>query len=177
MQRQRSVSSTTTTRMFPVRLARLVRIFRVILIVLVIAAIVTVALSSLDNALTPAVQLSHAANGPDALSVVRALEIDARTGELFAGSNGGLFKSTDGGHNWLPASHGLSGIDVQDLMYDPDTHVMYAVLFGAGLFRSVDDGQSWQGFGRGMRGDKIITIAKDPRIDTMYAGLDGYGMY
>ncbi|HEY3291458.1 MAG TPA: hypothetical protein VGK87_15110 [Anaerolineae bacterium] len=177
MQRQRSVSSSTTTRMFPVRLARLLRTFRVVLIVLVIAAILTIALSALDNAFAPTVQLSHTADGPEALSVVRALEIDAKTGDLFAGSNGGLFRSTDGGLNWLPASHGLSGIDVQDLMYDPDTHVMYAVLYGAGLFRSVDDGQSWQGLGRGMRGDKLITIAKDPRIDTMYAGLDGYGMY
>ncbi len=178
MQKLKSVvSSSANTKPLPFRPARVIKLIRRIVTALIIFVVAIAGLTSLDNALTPAVGLSHAATGPAALSVVRAIEIDAKTGDLYAGSNGGVFRSTDGGVTWAPASHGLPGIDVQSLLYDKDNDVMYTVLFGAGLYRSSDRGQTWAPLGKGLRGDKLLTVAKDSRIPVMYAGMLGYGMY
>ena len=178
MQKLKSVvSSLTTTRTWPFRPTRVLRPIKTIIAVAMVIILFTTALTIADNALTPAIELTHVASGPAALSVVRALEMDTKTGDLYAGSNGGVFKSIDGGVTWQPASHGLSGIDIQDLLYDKDHDVMYTVVFGGGLFRSSNHGESWQQLGGGMRGDKLLTIAVDPRVPVMYAGMLGYGMY
>ncbi|MCL4506455.1 MAG: hypothetical protein M1434_08410 [Chloroflexi bacterium] len=178
MQKQKSVSrSTPSTRRLPFRPARALKTARRVLTVVVAVIIAVAALTSLDNALTPAVQLTHTATGPAALSVVRSLEVDTDSGALYAGSNAGVFKSTDGGVTWLPASQGLPGIDIQYLMYDSKTRTLYAVLFGVGLFRSTDGAASWQGIGQGMRSNQLLSVAVDPRTGLLYAGLQGYGMY
>ncbi len=176
MQKQQTVTSSPLRRL-PFRPARALKTARRILIAVLVAALALAGLTALDNALTPAVQLAHAATGPAALSAVRALEADPATGALFAGSNAGVFKSVDGGATWLPASRGLPGTDIQDLLMDNQNHTLYAVLFGVGLFRSMDGAASWQAIGEGMRASELLSIAYDPRTRTMYAGLQSYGMY
>src|SRR5512133_2225713 len=96
-----------------IRLGQLITTVRTVLTLLLALVIAIAGLASLDNALAPAIPLAHAADGPAALSLVRALEYDAQHNALYAATNAGVFKSTDGGLNWLPASNGLSGVDVQ----------------------------------------------------------------
>jgi ligand-binding sensor domain-containing protein len=150
---------------------------RRILTLILVIVLAVVGLATLDNALAPAVQLSSVTHGPPALSVVRALEVDEKASMLYAGSNAGVFKSSDGGMIWLPASNGMPGVDVQDLLFDRRTNTLYAVLFGVGLYRSSDGAQTWQPAGQGMRGSELLTLALDERDGLMVAGLRGYGFY
>ncbi|MCL5999467.1 MAG: hypothetical protein M1546_25895 [Chloroflexi bacterium] len=159
------------------RPTRIAALAQRIITILVVAAIAVAGLAALDNALAPSIHLARVTGSPDALAVVRALEVDAQDGTLYAGSNAGVFKSSDGGATWLPAGNGLPGIDIQDLFVDRRDNSLYAVLFGVGLFRSTDGAQTWQGIGRGMRGSELLTLALDERNGMMFAGLRGYGFY
>lgn len=160
-----------------IRFTRVLAVLRAVITIIIVIALTITALATLDNALAPAVQLTHASRGPEALSVVRALAYDQSSGALYSASNAGVFKSVDGGVNWSPVNRGLSGVDAQDLLLDQKTGDIYAVMFGIGLFRSTDGGQNWSNISRGFRGSELLTVAYDDRIGVLYAGLRGYGMW
>lgn len=64
---------------------------------------------------------------------------------LLAGSNGeGIFKSTDGGINWTPASTGLPSFSNVNDIYSDGTILLAAVNSGnRGVYRSDDSGDNW----------------------------------
>ena len=157
-----------------VHLGRLLAIIRTVITLLVILAIAIPALAALDNALTPAVQLAHAANGPQSISAVRAFEFDGKT--LYAGTDAGVFTSTDDGQNWFPDSNGLPSMDVQKLLFDRTTGDLYAIVFGSGLYRLDRGSNTWYGAG-GFNGSALLSLDINPHTGTAYAGLIDYGMY
>jgi photosystem II stability/assembly factor-like uncharacterized protein len=159
-----------------VRLGRLFKTLRNLIAILIVLAILIMAFATLDNALAPAVQLAHAADGPAALSVVRAFEYDARANVLYAGSNAGVFISTDDGLNWFPASEGLPSMDIQSLLFDRRTGDLYAIVFGSGLYRLSSGSHTWVGAG-GFNGSALLSLDINQRTGTIYAGLIDYGMY
>src|SRR5581483_4304076 len=75
------------------------------------------------------------------------------------GSDGGIFKSTDGGNNWRPLTNGLPGVLQANLAIAPgNSKVIYAMLAGVtaaaeargggaggsvGLYKSTDSGENW----------------------------------
>jgi photosystem II stability/assembly factor-like uncharacterized protein len=67
----------------------------------------------------------------------------------WAGTNGGIFKSTDGGTTWKPLSKGLpaEGVVQADVAVAPsDGNRIYATVAnprGVGIYRSDDAGESW----------------------------------
>lgn len=107
---------------------------------------------------------------------VNALAIDPRnSGTLFAGANR-VFKSIDGGANWVAMnSPGLPNLpfpSVTALAVDPQTpSTVYAAIapeYGAdGLWKSVDGGANWQK----VRPGNVYALAIHPRNPaTIYAG-------
>ncbi|MGH7332689.1 MAG: WD40/YVTN/BNR-like repeat-containing protein, partial [Candidatus Rokuibacteriota bacterium] len=63
-------------------------------------------------------------------------------GDLLAGTNDGVTRSSDGGFSWRPS--GIAGFFVWDVAAAPDDpHTLYAATEPAALFRSRDEGQSW----------------------------------
>lgn len=72
---------------------------------------------------------------------------------LFAGTNGqGVFRSVDGGQNWVQVNTGLANLFVNDILIDPTNtnNVLAATGRGsavgettAGVYRSTDRGVSW----------------------------------
>ncbi len=71
-------------------------------------------------------------------------------GRLRAGLGLGVWRSTDGGDTWQPASHGLRHLEVYDLVISPAfaaDHTLFAYCFGGAggpfLYRSQDGGASW----------------------------------
>ena len=159
-----------------VRFGRLITTLRTVITILVILAIAIPALAALDNALTPAVQLAHAADGPAALSAVRAFEYDGRSRTLYAGSNAGVFISTDDGQNWFPASDGLPSMDIQRLLFDHTIGDLYALVFGSGLYRLRNGSHTWSGAG-GFNGSALLSLDINQQTGMLYAGLIDYGMY
>jgi ligand-binding sensor domain-containing protein len=68
-------------------------------------------------------------------SEVQSLIVDPNnTQTLYAGTSGGVFKSTDGGTGWAASSTGLTGSDVWSLAID-SSGILYAGTYGNGLFR------------------------------------------
>ncbi len=92
---------------------------------------------------------------------------------LLAGfSQGGIFKTTDGGDSWRPVFENHLNLSIGTLKFDPsDDNIIYCgtgdpnvpgTLFnGSGIFKSTDAGENWQFLGLADAG--IITkIAVDP---------------
>lgn len=89
--------------------------------------------------------------GPDG-GAVDALAIDPSNSRiLYAGTEaGGVFKSTDAGESWRPASEGLATKSVRGLAIDPShPETVYAATVldvgaGGGIFKSGDGGATWR---------------------------------
>lgn len=83
-----------------------------------------------------------------------------------------VYKSTDGGQNWVEANRGLAGNKIHSLAIDPITpETLYAGTFFNGVFKSVDGGATWKASGTGITSDHVYTIIIDPATPTnLYAG-------
>jgi len=98
---------------------------------------------------------------------------EANNQVLFAGTQAGVFKSTDGGAFWEKCSGGVSGnVNVMRASLTGDT--IYA---GAtGLYRSSDGGVSWSEVVLPTEPyDAVTALSADPYVPgTMYLGLGSY---
>jgi photosystem II stability/assembly factor-like uncharacterized protein len=98
---------------------------------------------------------------------IRTLAVSPKNaGTVYAGTQGGVFRSTDGGANWNLVRPGLTSL----LAVDPqDPGTVYAVdYYSGGLFKSTDSGQSWNALSSA---PPIGTLAIDPNNpSTLYAG-------
>jgi uncharacterized repeat protein (TIGR01451 family) len=57
----------------------------------------------------------------------------------------GLYRSSDGGDNWLPANIGIEQSLVESIAVDPiDPDIVYAQLMYAGLMKTTNGGASWK---------------------------------
>ena len=77
---------------------------------------------------------------------VWSLAIDpANPTTLYAGTSGGVFKSTDVGTSWTAVNTGRGNTIVFSLAIDPtDTATIYAGTQAAGVFKSGDGAATWQ---------------------------------
>src|SRR6185295_1321550 len=71
---------------------------------------------------------------------VHALAIDPLTpGTLYAGTSGGVFKSTTAGASWSAINSGLATADVRSLAIDPSTPAtLYAGTYSSGVFKTTN---------------------------------------
>ena len=114
-----------------------------------------------------------------AVSVARARRKDDQTEWLVNGnlsSAYALYRSTDGGENWQPATNNLPPGPITAVYEDPITGAVYAGLQGNGdsqtrrygMWRSRDHGMSWEQVGLGR--DDVI-------IKSITRGAGGEGLY
>ena len=85
-------------------------------------------------------------NGPFTVAGIQALAIDpANRNRVYAGSDWGVFLSTDGGLSWtsLPSAPGYVG----ELVIDPLSSSNVYAITSNGLFKSGDAGNSWSAVG------------------------------
>lgn len=126
-------------------------------------------LPSLRQALSNGESSAALKAAPDALSTwrllgptniagrTRALLVHPRTPEVLyaAAASGGVWKSVDGGQNWIPLADLLPNLAFNALAFDPvNPETIYAgtgegyfnedARRGAGIFRTFDGGASWQ---------------------------------
>ena len=97
---------------------------------------------------------------------ISALAVSPKNaGTVYAGTRGGVFRSTDGGANWNSVRPDFTSLVVVDPQ-DPST--VYAVDYASGgLFKSTDSGQSWNALSSA---PPIGTLAIDPNNpSTLYA--------
>jgi len=96
---------------------------------------------------------------------------------LFAGTEGGLFRSTNNGLNWALADTGLINPVVISLAVSPNgagENYVFAGTGGNGLFRSTNGGASWDSVNTGLTNTfarYVLTLAVAPDSSgNIYAG-------
>ena len=113
---------------------------------------------------------------------VRSIVIDSVTPSTnYAGTSGGVFKSTNGGGNWSPANNGLVVLSVITLAMDPQNPAVLYVGTTAGstngVFKSTNGGGNWTPVGTGLPNGIVNSLAVDPQSSsTVYAGTQ-FGLF
>jgi len=97
---------------------------------------------------------------------VHTIAIDPRIPQrLYAATNNGLFRSSDGGNLWTPAGTGIGTRAVLSLAINSqDANFVYAGTVGAGIFRSSDGGDTWSAMG-------------PANLDANAVGVDSAGVF
>jgi photosystem II stability/assembly factor-like uncharacterized protein len=98
---------------------------------------------------------------------------------IYAGTWGGVFRSTDGGESWNAVNSGLTSLIVPALSIRPDTPTtIYAGTYGGGVFRSTDGGESWTAVNSGLTNLDVNALSIRPDTPTtIYAGTYGGGVF
>ena len=111
---------------------------------------------------------------------VGVLAIDPSTSTtLYAGTNGGVFKSTDGASSWQAVNTGLpENLAVQALAIDHTTpRTLYAGT-GSGVFKSTDGGGAWSALDTGLTNTPVAGLVIDSTTpSTLYAATFGGGVF
>ncbi len=114
-------------------------------------------------------------HGSTTLSFIVTIAVDPQNPmTVYAGgtfSNGGVFKSTDGGITWQSFSNGLTSQSVISLEIDPATpSTLYAAVNG-GFCKSENAGNSWRSINADLTNNFVRSIAIDPLTPlTVYVG-------
>ena len=104
---------------------------------------------------------------------------------MYAGfSQGGVWKTTDGGANWIPVFDEQTFLAIGDIIFDPsdpetvyvgtgDVNIPHTAHIGDGLYKTTDGGATWTHLG--LEAQRIISkIAVDPtNSDVIFAATMG----
>lgn len=104
---------------------------------------------------------------------VHALAVDpSNPATVYAGTSGGVYRSTNSGGAWAIASTGLTASWVWALAINPSRpSTLHAGTRGGGVFRSTDAGFTWAATNRGLRSFDVTALVLSPAVPTvLYAG-------
>lgn len=101
---------------------------------------------------------------------VRALLVNGTT--VVAGTNSGIWNTTDNGTTWTQGNTGLTTTDVRALVLSGTT--LYAGTNGGGVFRSTD-GTNWTATNTGLTHPVVNALAANGT--DVYAGTNGGGVF
>jgi hypothetical protein len=94
----------------------------------------------------------------------------------------GMFKSVNGGVDWIPINTGLETGSkiINSITVHPDSaEVVYIGTFSDGIYKTTNGGLSWEAKNQGLGSSDIRCIAMDPNNpNLLYAGSgNGFGIY
>ena len=93
---------------------------------------------------------------------------------LFAGTDNGVFLTTDNGANWMPVNNGFGGT-ISILSFAVYDGIVFAGTKGDGVYMTTNNGAHWTQANNGLTSLEISGIAESG--DTVYAGTDGGGVF
>ena len=125
-----------------------------------------------------------ASHGPDRPVEADVLVTDVLRTTVLAATDGGVFKSTDGGSSWHAINAGLPNARVSALAIDPVAPATFYAGTSSGVFKSTDGGGVWTGANSGLVGTRgVYALAVVPVSapgcswscgpSTVYAGAQG----
>jgi hypothetical protein len=102
------------------------------------------------------------------------LTIPGQADLVYAGTNNGVFRSTDAGLTW--SATGLTQ-QVKTLVAEPGSpQELYAGTYGAGVYSSTDGGLTWTQMNTGLTCNKVLSLAIRPD-GALYAGTEGGSVF
>jgi photosystem II stability/assembly factor-like uncharacterized protein len=107
----------------------------------------------------------HQIGGPESGQIIKLIIDPLNPSILYTGSFGsGVYKSTDGGVNWIQINAGLpDGSDTYLLSMDPSNPAtLYVGTVGDGVFKSTNGGNSWSSINTGLTS---LRVHMAPEID------------
>jgi photosystem II stability/assembly factor-like uncharacterized protein len=108
---------------------------------------------------------------------VLALAVDPKEAALvYAGTDAGLFKSTDAGASWKALHGPLDGVRVEALAIDPKHRRTVYAGTDRGVFWTANGGYRWRRFAR-LPLRTFDALAVDPAASVLYVGAYGGGIY
>jgi photosystem II stability/assembly factor-like uncharacterized protein len=108
---------------------------------------------------------------------VLGLAVDpSQTRTLYAGTDTGVFKSSNAGATWQPLHGALDGVRVETLAVDPKDHRTVFAGTDRGVHWSTDGGLRWHRFTRLPR-RPFRALVVDRSTGVLYAGAFGGGVY
>jgi photosystem II stability/assembly factor-like uncharacterized protein len=110
-------------------------------------------------------------------SPVLALAVDPKeTAVVYAGTDAGLFKSTNAGASWQPLQGALDDVRIEALAVDPEYRQTVIAGTDQGVFWSTDGGDRWRRFTH-LPPRTFDALAMDRSAGLLYAGANGGGIY
>jgi len=114
----------------------------------------------------------HQVNAGLWMQKISALAADPNNSEtIYAGTLGGLFKSSNGGTSWTLV---FDKAGAQSVLVGPETSstVLVGGILEEGLYRSLNGGNTWAKVGSGEYIHDVRALAADPQVpSTLYAGV------
>jgi photosystem II stability/assembly factor-like uncharacterized protein len=93
---------------------------------------------------------------------------------IYAGTQGGVYKTINGGSNWTAANTAISVLSLAIDAQNPQT--IYAG--GSGVFKSVDGGATWTASSIGLPASQVFALAVDRSVPShLFAGTYGAGVF
>ena len=108
-------------------------------------------------------------SGPEGISIGALLFFD---GVLYAGGDGGIYRSTDNGATWAYTSNGILNRRIFSLAAIGNT--IFAGTERDGVYRSTDNGTNWTKVSRGLSSGNIQALGVNGQ--TLFAGTLGGGL-
>lgn len=97
------------------------------------------------------------------------------SGLFYAGTSQGLFKSTDGGVNWIRLG---SFTNVRTVAVDRSNDSIIYAGTSSGVYVSTDGGSNWQASNEGLISTDILCLAFRSGLPrTVFAGTNGAGVF
>jgi photosystem II stability/assembly factor-like uncharacterized protein len=98
---------------------------------------------------------------------------------VYAGTDGGLFKSTDGGMTFgTQVTNGLTAPRIFALLFDPASPSTFYAGTSDGVFVSTDGGESWTPMNLGLTRPGVNALVRAPGPDgSLYAATNGAGVF
>ncbi|HIE56916.1 MAG TPA: hypothetical protein EYP88_01605 [Anaerolineales bacterium] len=91
--------------------------------------------------------------------------------------DGAVFRSSDGGNNWLLSANAPGASHIISMNIDPGGNFVYAATFGGrGVLRTKNGGNTWKISGLGGMDTTVIAVDAQ-NSSTIYGGTDGQGLY
>jgi hypothetical protein len=91
---------------------------------------------------------------------------------FFVGLNGGIYRSTNNGLNWIVSFQGLTNFDIRSIVQSGSKTL--CATYGGGVFVSDDNGELWMPLSSGLTDDRINTLAS--RGNNLLAGSVSEGI-
>jgi photosystem II stability/assembly factor-like uncharacterized protein len=107
------------------------------------------------------------------LNVQQLVAIPGAPAKILAGTDQGIFASTDAGDHWQRLG---GSMPVRSLVVDPKQPERLFLGTDEGLFQSLDGGATW---GRldSVPADRVLGLAMDPAGRVLYAAVNNHGVY